>query len=53
MSLNNQIDKAQEEANDIQKQGLKGYLWTRKVKMPLAVFLIVIAASFLVGAILL
>lgn len=51
MSINNTIDKAQNEASSIQGQGLKKYIWSREVKLSLGALLITIGVSFLLGAI--
>jgi len=49
--VNNAVDKAQLEAKAIESQGVKTYLWNRQVKMSVAVFLITLAATFVLGAI--
>ena len=49
--LNKTVDKAQSEAAAIETQGVKKYIWSREVKLSLGAFLITIAVSFLLGAI--
>jgi len=49
--VNDAVDKAQLEAKAIESQGVKTYLWNRQVKMSVAVFLITLAATFVLGAI--
>jgi hypothetical protein len=51
-NLNKPIDKAQQEAAKIQSQGFKEYIFTKKTSMSLAAFLIIVATSFIIGAIL-
>lgn len=50
MSLNDKIDKAQNEAEAIEKQGFKAYVFGRKVSMSLGIFAISLVVSFLFGA---
>lgn len=50
--VNQSIDKAQNEAAAIQSQGLKAYLFDRKVSMKLVWFLSSLAGAFLAGVIL-
>ena len=50
MSLNDKIDKAQNEAQALDKQGFKAYVFSRKVSMSLGVFGISLLVSFLFGA---
>ena len=51
MSLNKSIDKAQQEAATIQNQGVKNYIWSKRVSMSLGAFLITALALFIAGAI--
>ena len=50
-NINKTVDKAQDEAAAIKSQGVKKYIWSREVKLSLGAFLITIAVSFLLGAI--
>jgi hypothetical protein len=50
MSLNDKIDKAQSEAQALDKQGFKQYVFSRKVSLSLGVFAITVFVSFLFGA---
>lgn len=50
--VNQAVDKAQSESEALQSKGFVGYVTKRKVSMSLAVFLITLGATFLVGAIL-
>lgn len=50
-NINKSIDKAQSEAAAIQTQGVKTYIWSRRVTMNLAVFLITVVSAFVVGVI--
>lgn len=50
--VNKAVDKAQSESEALQGKGFKQYVTERKVSMSLALFLITIGVSFLVGAIL-
>lgn len=50
-NINNKIDKAQSEAAAIKTQGVKKYIWSREVKMSVALYLISLGVSFVIGAI--
>jgi hypothetical protein len=50
--VNEVVDKAQIEVANIQSSGFKTYIFTKKVNISLLNFLIVVAATFIAGAIL-
>ena len=49
--LNQKIDQAQAEAAAIKSEGVKQYIWSKKVSLSIAALLIVVAISFVAGAI--
>ena len=51
MSINKQIDKAQEEAVSLKSSGFVKYIWSRKLNVPIAVLLITAVVFSLLGAI--